>query len=75
MLRRFACHIQGAAGPGGSSALQWFDYLLWFGSCSAYLWDSGTMMACQLSNNVAEWDDISALMDNCLIALDECPGI
>ena len=75
MLRRFAHHIQGAAGPGGSSALQWFDYLSWFGSCSACLWDSSTMLACKLLNSVVEWDDISALMDKCLIALDKCPGI
>ena len=33
------------------------------------------MLAYQLSNSVVEWDDISALMDNCLIALDKCPGI
>ena len=54
MLRRFAHHIQGAAGPGSSSALQWFDYLSWFGSCSACLWDSSTMLACKLLNSVVE---------------------
>ena len=31
--------------------------------------------ACRLSNNVLEWDDVRALMANCLIALDKCPGV
>ena len=51
--------------------LQWCDYILWGGICSAHLWDPVSMLACYLSNVVVDWDDTHALMVNDLISLEE----
>ena len=42
---------------------------------SYHLRDSVALLACQLANNVVEWDDIRALMASRLTALDKCPGV
>ena len=67
--------LQGAAGPGGSSVLQWRDYLLRFGRHSGYLCDFVAMLAHHLANNIVDWDSICALAANHLIALDKYPGV
>ena len=67
--------IQGGAGPGGSSAVQWQDYLLRHGSHSAQLRDEVAALARHLANNIVEWSHIRALMQSRLIALDKCPGV
>ena len=74
-VEKIARQLQGAAGPGGSSALQWCDYLLRFGRHSGHLRDSVAMLACHLANSVMDCDSIRALVANRLIALDKCPGV
>ena len=45
----YAAHqIQGATGPGGSSALQWCDYLLWFVVCSTHLHQQISLLMCHM---------------------------
>ena len=56
--------LQGAAGPGEPSALQWHDYLLRFGRHSVHLCDSVAMLACHLANSIVYWDNIRALVAN-----------
>ena len=68
-VERVAHHIQGAAGLGGSTAMQWHSYLLQFGTYSAHLRDAVAGLACRLANTVVEWVDIRALMANQLISL------
>ena len=43
-VEKVAHQIQGVAGPGGSSALWCYYYLLQFGSCSAHIRDSVAML-------------------------------
>ena len=75
-VERVAYRIQGAAGPGGSTAMQWHSCLLRFGTYSARLRDAVAGLARRLANTVVEWEDIRALMTNRLIALDnKCPGV
>lgn len=70
-----AHQIQGSAGPGGSTALQWHGYLLRYGLSSAHLWDAVAKLAHHLANGIVEWESYHALMASCLISLDKCPGI
>ena len=74
-VERVAHCIQGAAGLGGSTAMQWHSYLLRFGTYSACLREAVAGLARCLANTVVEWEDIRALMANRLIALDKCPGV
>ena len=74
-VQRVAHHIQGAAGLGGSTAMQWHSYLLRFGTYNARLHDAVAELAHRLANTVVEWEDIRALMANRLIALNKCPGV
>ena len=74
-VERVAHHIQGAAGPGGSTAMQWYSYLLRFGAYSAHLRDAVAGLARRIANNVVKWEDICVLMASRLIALDKCPGV
>ena len=39
------------------------------------LCDAVAALACKLLNSIVPWDNISALVANCLIALDKCPGV
>ena len=74
-VERVAHSIQGAAGLGGSTAMQWHSYLLRYDTSSAHLRDAVVGLAHHLANMVVEWEDIRALMANQLIALDKCPGV
>ena len=72
----FVAHrIQGGAGPGGCDAGHWRDVLLRFGAYSSRLRDAVAALAHRLLNSIVPWEDISALVANCLIALDKCPGV
>jgi len=70
-----AHQLQGGAGPGWCDALFWHDVLLCYGSSSAHLRDSVAALCCHLCNSIVPWDDVRALMDNHLIALNKCPGV
>ena len=74
-VERVAHCIKGAAGPGGSTAMQWHSYLFQFGAYSAHLRDAVAELARRLANNVVKSEDIRALMANWLIALDKCLGV
>ena len=68
-VEHVACHFQGSAGPGGSTALQWHGYLLQYGLASAHLQDAVAMLARHLANGIVEWESICALM---VSRLDVC---
>jgi len=74
-VERVARQIQGSAGPGGSTTLQWHGYLLQYGLSSAHLQDAVVMLAHHLANGIVEWESIRALMSSHLITLDKCPGV
>ena len=74
-VEKVARELQGAACPGGSSALQWHDYLLRFGHHSGHLRDSVAMLARYLANSIVDWNSICALVANHLIVLDKCLGV
>ena len=74
-VKKITHRLQGAAGPSGSSAIQWCDYLLRHGRHSAQLCDSVAMLSRRLANGIVEWDKIRALVANRLIALDKFPGV
>ena len=61
-LEHVAHQIQGSAGPGGPTALQWHCYLLRFGLSSARLRDAVAKLARLLANGIVEWENIHALM-------------
>ena len=70
-----AQRIQKGAGPGGCDACHWHDALLHNGAHSTHLRDAVATLARQLANSVTPWSDVCALVLNCLIALDKCPGV
>ena len=74
-VEKVARRIQGGAGPGGSDASQWQNYLLRYGAHSAKLRDAMAELARKIAHNVVKWVDICALMSSRLIALDKCPGV
>ena len=53
-VKKITHWLQGAAGPGGSSAIQWRDYLLRHGRHSAQLHDSVAMLSRRLANGIVE---------------------
>jgi len=74
-VERVVHQIQGFAGPGDSTALQWHGCLLQYGLSSACLQDAVAMVAHYLANGIAEWESFCALMSSQLIALDKCHGV
>ena len=74
-VERIAHRLKGAVGSGGSSAMQWHNYLLRHGHHSAQLRDCVAMLAHRLANGIVEWHEIWALVANRVIALDKCPGV
>ena len=74
-VEKVARQIQGSAGPGGSTATHWQDFLLRYGAHSVKLRDAIAELARHLANSIVEWSDIRAVMSSRLIALDKCPGV
>jgi len=70
-----AHQLQGDAGPGRCNASHWQDILLRYGTSSACLCDSVAGLCHHLCNSIVPWDDIRALVANCLIVLNKCPGV
>ena len=72
-----ARQIQGSAGPGVSTALQWHGYIppSLYGLSSVRLCDAVAKFACMLANRIVERESISALMASGFIAQDKCPGV
>ena len=65
--------IQGSAGPSGTNAGHWKDFLT---QCySAKLCDALAELARRLAISIVEWSDIKALISSHLVALDKCPGV
>ena len=61
-VERVARLIQGGAGPGGTMATHWQDFLLRYGVHSERLRDAMAELARRLANNIVAWDEILALM-------------
>ncbi|KAL5491070.1 hypothetical protein EMCRGX_G016288 [Ephydatia muelleri] len=74
-IEKVTRQIQGSAGPGGTDAGHWKDFLLHYGAHSARLRDSLAELARRLASSIVEWSDIKALMSSHLESLDKCPGV
>ena len=62
-----AHHIQGVLDQVVVNAGHMRDVLLQFGVHSSRLRDAVTALACRLLDSIVPWDDINALVANCLI--------
>ena len=67
--------MQGGAGPGGTDATAWQNWMLRYGGASTQLRQCIGDLATWMSNGIQEGDACRAIMANRLIALDKCPGV
>ena len=74
-LENAARQIKGGAGPGGTTAQNWQDFLLWHGSRSEQLRDAMAELARRIANTIIDWHDIQVPMACRPTALDKCPGV
>jgi hypothetical protein len=66
--------LSGAAGPGGTDAVELSNWLLWFGREFEALREEMAAWINWLANTSPPWAAYRALMANCLVALDKQPG-
>lgn len=64
--------IKCGAGPSGTCAAKWKDFLLKYGSSSETLRDSIAELCRLLANRVVDWKNFRSLFACRLIALDKC---
>ena len=75
MVERVASKLSGAAGPGGTGAVELSNWLLRFGTASQMLREELASLTEWLANAHPPWAAYRALMACRLVALDKCPGV
>ena len=74
-VQSVAAKMSGGAGPGGIDSLTLQNWLLHFGKESNQLREAIASITRWLADDSPPWVAYQALMANCLVALDKCPGV